>query len=84
MESSCKWNSKPFSSPLSSSSNGNTIIGKLTIALSSSDTQKLTSGPNTLKLFTVSFDAYKPDIVTKAIIAVKGCDRKKRRDSALH
>jgi hypothetical protein len=56
----------------SSSSSSNTgTIGKFSIALSGSDTQKLSPGPNALKLFAVSFDAYKPDIVTKTIIAVK-------------
>jgi peptide/nickel transport system substrate-binding protein len=62
---------KPFP-PLSSRSSSTTsTIGKFSIALSGSDTQKLSPGPNTLKLFAVSFDAYKPDIVTKTIIAVK-------------
>jgi peptide/nickel transport system substrate-binding protein len=60
----------PLSSRSSSSSNTGTI-GKFSVALGDSDTQKLSPGPNTLKLFAVSFDAYKPDIVTKTIIAVK-------------
>ncbi|MBV9178970.1 MAG: hypothetical protein JO297_18225 [Nitrososphaeraceae archaeon] len=62
---------KPSSPPLSrGSSTGSTITGKFTIALSSSDTKKLSPGPNTLELFAVSFDAYKPDIITKTIIAL--------------
>jgi len=61
---------KPFP-PLSGRSSSTSTIGRFSIALSSSDTQKLSPGPNTLKLFAVSFDAYKPDIVTKTIIAIK-------------
>jgi len=58
--------------PLSSSNSSDRgTIGKFAIGLSSSDTQKLSPGPNSLKLFAVSFDAYKPDIITKRIIAVK-------------
>ena len=50
-------------------------IGKFTIDLSSNDTQKLSSGPNRLEIFAASPDAYKPDIITKTIIAVKARPR---------
>jgi hypothetical protein len=50
-------------------------IGKFTINLSSNDTQKLSPGPNRLEIFAASPDAYKPDIITKTIIAVKARPR---------
>jgi hypothetical protein len=49
---------------------GNTI-GIFSIKLSSNDTKKLSAGPDTLKIFASSFDAYKPDILTRLIIAVR-------------
>ena len=69
-----------------SNSNGNVMIsgmakqpvgniGKFTINLSSNDTQKLSPGPNRLEIFAASPDAYKPDIITKTIIAVKARPR---------
>jgi peptide/nickel transport system substrate-binding protein len=65
-----------------SDSNGNVIIsgvarqmdktsGRFAIDLSGNDTRKLSVGPNTLKMFAASLDAYKPDIVTKTIVAIK-------------
>jgi peptide/nickel transport system substrate-binding protein len=51
-------------------SNNMMMVGKYIIQLSSNDTKKLSRGPNTLELFAVSFDAYKPYIVTKTIIAI--------------
>jgi peptide/nickel transport system substrate-binding protein len=48
-----------------------TAVGKFTIALNSSDTSKLHTGPNVLQLFATSFDAYKPYIVSRNITAVK-------------
>ncbi len=69
-----------------SNSNGNVMIrgiakqpvgniGKFTINLSCNDTQKLSPGPNRLEIFAASPDAYKPDIITKTIIAVKARPR---------
>jgi len=46
-------------------------IGSYSINLNSSDTNKLSTGPNTLKIFASSFDAYKPDILTRLVIAVR-------------
>jgi peptide/nickel transport system substrate-binding protein len=65
-----------------SDSSGNVIIsgmakqtsataGRFAIDLSDNDTQKLSAGPNTLKMFAASLDAYKPDIITKRIVAIK-------------
>jgi peptide/nickel transport system substrate-binding protein len=65
-----------------SDSSGNVIIsgmakqtsataGRFAIDLSDNDTQKLSAGPNTLKMFAASLDAYKPDIITKTIVAIK-------------
>tara|TARA_Y100000780_G_scaffold227791_1_gene244159 strand:- start:2098 stop:5082 length:2985 start_codon:yes stop_codon:yes gene_type:complete len=45
--------------------------GKFQIELSKSDTTKLSSGPNQLKLFAISNDALKPDIYTTSIIGLK-------------
>ena len=58
------------------SSNSSNSIGKFTIAFGSNDTQKLLPGPNILKLFATSFDAYKPDIITKPIIAIRVASNK--------
>lgn len=69
-----------------SDSNGNVIIsgvakqtsgtvGRFAIDLSDDDTRKLSVGPNTLKIFAASLDAYKPDIITKAIVAIKARPR---------
>jgi hypothetical protein len=46
-------------------------MGKFTIDLKDNDTQALSPGPNTIRMFAASPDAYKPDIVTKTIIALK-------------
>jgi peptide/nickel transport system substrate-binding protein len=46
-------------------------IGKFTIDLNDNDTQRLSLGPNTIRMFAASTDAYKPDIVTKTLIAIK-------------
>jgi peptide/nickel transport system substrate-binding protein len=46
-------------------------IGSYSIKLNSSDTNKLSTGPDTLKIFASSFDAYKPDILTRLVIAVR-------------
>jgi peptide/nickel transport system substrate-binding protein len=46
-------------------------IGSFSINLSSNDTKKLSVGPDTLKIFASSFDAYKPDILTRLVIAVR-------------
>ena len=54
----------------SSSSNDNNNVGKYIIQLSNNDTRKLSRGSNQLELIVVSFDAYKPYIITKSIIAV--------------
>jgi hypothetical protein len=65
-----------------SNSSGNVIIsriakqirgteGKFMIELNDNDTKRLSTGPNTLKIFAASPDAYKPDIVTKTVIAIK-------------
>jgi peptide/nickel transport system substrate-binding protein len=54
----------------STSSSNNNNVGKYIIQLSNNDTRKLSRGPNQLELFVVSFDAYKPYIITKSIIAV--------------
>jgi peptide/nickel transport system substrate-binding protein len=65
-----------------SNSSGNVIIskiakqirgteGKFMIELNDNDTKRLSIGPNILKMFAASPDAYKPDIVTKTVIAVK-------------
>ena len=48
-----------------------TGLGRFPINLSDKDTQKLSPGPNTLKVFAASLDAYKPDIVTKTIVAIR-------------
>jgi peptide/nickel transport system substrate-binding protein len=48
-----------------------TAVGRFPINLSDKDTQKLSAGPNTLKVFAASLDAYKPDIVTKTIVAIR-------------
>jgi peptide/nickel transport system substrate-binding protein len=53
----------------SSNSTSSNTVGKFTIGLGSGDTQKLPPGPNILKLFAISFDAYKPYIITKTVIA---------------
>ena len=69
-----------------SDSNGNVIIsgvakqtsgtvGRFAIDLSDDDTRKLSVGPNTLKMFAASLDAYKPDIITKTIVAIKARPR---------
>jgi peptide/nickel transport system substrate-binding protein len=52
--------------------NSNSInnVGKYIIQLGDSDTRKLSRGPNQLELFVVSYDAYKPYIITKSIIAI--------------
>jgi peptide/nickel transport system substrate-binding protein len=55
----------------SSNRSSNNTVGKFTIGLGIDDTQKLRAGPNILKLFATSFDAYKPYIITKTVIAVK-------------
>jgi peptide/nickel transport system substrate-binding protein len=47
------------------------VIGKFAIDLKDNDTQRLSPGPNTIRMFAASPDAYKPDIVTKTIIAIK-------------
>lgn len=46
-------------------------IGKFTVDLKDNDTQRLSPGPNTIRMFAASPDAYKPDIVSKTIIAIK-------------
>ena len=46
-------------------------IGNYSIKLNSSDTNKLSTGPDTLKIFASSFDAYKPDILTRLVITVR-------------
>jgi peptide/nickel transport system substrate-binding protein len=46
-------------------------IGSFSINLGSNDTKKLSVGPDTLKIFASSFDAYKPDILTRLVIAVR-------------
>jgi peptide/nickel transport system substrate-binding protein len=50
-------------------------IGRFTIDLANNDTQKLSPGPNSIEIFAASPDAYKPDIITKTIIAVKARPR---------
>jgi peptide/nickel transport system substrate-binding protein len=65
-----------------SNSNGNVVIARLakpvtnalgsfSINLDGKDTAKLSPGPNTLKIFANSFEAYKPDIITKLVIALR-------------
>ena len=54
----------------SSNNNNGNMVGKYIIQLSDGDTRKLSRGPNILELFVVSFDAYKPYILTKSIIAI--------------
>src|SRR6188472_887920 len=46
-------------------------VGSFSINLDGKDTAKLSPGPNTLKIFANSFEAYKPDIITKLIIALR-------------
>jgi peptide/nickel transport system substrate-binding protein len=55
---------------ISSSNHNGNMVGKYIIQLSKDDTRRLSRGPNMLELFVVSFDAYKPYVVTKSIIAV--------------
>ena len=50
-------------------------IGRFTIGLADNDTQKLSPGPNGIEVFAASPDAYKPDIITKTIIAVNARPR---------
>ena len=65
-----------------SNSDGNVVIsglakpvtnamGSFSINLEGKDTAKLSPGPGTLKIFASSFEAYKPDIITKLIIALR-------------
>jgi peptide/nickel transport system substrate-binding protein len=49
----------------------NNRIGSYSINLNSSETNKLSNGPATLKIFASSFDAYKPAIITRLVIAVR-------------
>jgi peptide/nickel transport system substrate-binding protein len=51
--------------------NGAAAIGKFVISLTDKDTQKLSVGPNKLQVFAASLDAYKPSVVTKAIVAIR-------------
>ena len=46
-------------------------VGSFSINLDDKDTAKLSPGPDTLKIFASSFEAYKPDIITKLIIALR-------------
>ena len=46
-------------------------VGKFSINLSSRDTEKLSPGPNILKLFANSLEAYKPYIITKTVIVTR-------------
>jgi peptide/nickel transport system substrate-binding protein len=46
-------------------------VGSFSINLDDKDTAKLSPGPDTLKIFASSFEAYKPDIITKLIIGVR-------------
>jgi hypothetical protein len=46
-------------------------VGSFSISLDDKDTSKLSPGPDTLKIFASSFQAYKPDIITKLIIALR-------------
>jgi peptide/nickel transport system substrate-binding protein len=50
-------------------------VGRFAIDLSDNDTRKLSAGSNTLNVFAASLDAYKPDIVTKTIVAIKATPR---------
>ena len=49
----------------------NITAGKFLVQLEKQDTNKLTTGPNVIKVFANSYEAYKPDIVTKTILAIK-------------
>ena len=49
----------------------NNSVGKFSIDLSSGDTEKLSPGPNVLKLFANSLEAYKPYIITKTVIVLE-------------
>ena len=51
--------------------NGTAAIGRFAINLTDNDTLKLSLGPNTLKVFAASLDAYKPAIVTKTMVAIR-------------
>jgi peptide/nickel transport system substrate-binding protein len=55
--------------------NGAAAIGKFVISLTDKDTQKLSVGPNKLQVFAASLDAYKPSVVTKAIVAIRTAPR---------
>ena len=53
-------------------SNNDTTAGRFRIEISGKDTQKLSVGPNILKIFANSYDAFRPDIFTKTIVAIPG------------
>jgi peptide/nickel transport system substrate-binding protein len=47
----------------------NNTDGRFLVQLGTQDTKKLTTGPNAIKIFANSYEAYKPDVVTKPFIA---------------
>jgi peptide/nickel transport system substrate-binding protein len=53
-----------------SNTNNKNNIGAYDITLRENDTSKLSIGPNTLKLFANSKDAFRPDIVTSTLLAI--------------